>query len=157
PGGHVVLEDSLFRNNAVGLSLNPSESDPPPPQHGSCDANTNRSATPTITSTAVSRCTLVRGNRIVANNNLSVPSNTSSERPGWGIGIVLLGGYGDLVTGNILARNRNVGILGTRVPLVAPGAPAAGSLPTRRQPYRAQRRQRIQNQHRDRRWPLGGA
>ena len=73
-GGHVVLEDSLFRNNAVGLSLNSSESDPPPPQLGSCDANTNRSATPTI------------------------------------------GGYGDLVTGNILARNRSVGILGLEFP-----------------------------------------
>jgi hypothetical protein len=115
-GGHLVLEDSLFRNNAVGLSLNSSESDPPPPQLGTCDANTNRSATPTLTSTAVSRCTLVRGNRIVANNNLSVPSNTSSERPGWGIGIVLLGAYGDLVTRNILADNRNVGLLGLEFP-----------------------------------------
>jgi hypothetical protein len=115
-GGHLVLEDSLFRDNAVGLSLNSSESDPPPPQLGTCDANANRSATPTITSTALSRCTLVRGNRIVANNNLSVPSDTSSERPGWGIGIVLLGTYGDLVTKNVLARNRTVGVLGLEFP-----------------------------------------
>jgi hypothetical protein len=115
-GGHLVLADSLLRNNAVGLSLNSSESDPPPPQLGTCDANANRSATPTITSTALSRCTLVRGNRIVANNNLSAPSDTSSERPGWGIGIVLLGTYGDLVTKNVLARNRNVGVLGLEFP-----------------------------------------
>ncbi len=115
-GGHLVLEDSLFRNNAVGLSLNSSESDPPPPQLGTCAANTNRSATPTITSTALSRCTLIRGNRIVANNNLSVPANTSSERPGWGIGIVLLGAYGDLVTKNVLADNRTVGVLGLEFP-----------------------------------------
>jgi hypothetical protein len=123
-GGHLIVEDSLFRNNAVGLSLNSSESDPPPPQLGTCDASTNRSVTPRITSTALSRCTLVRRNRIVANNNLSVPSNTSSERPGWGIGIVLLGTYGDLVTQNVLARNRSVGVLALEFPWW---------LPTRRQ------------------------
>jgi len=115
-GGHLVLEDSLFRKNAVGLSLNSSESDPPPPQLGTCEAGTNREATPTISSTALNRCTLVRDNRIVANNNLSVPSDTSSERPGWGIGIVLLGTYGDLVTRNVLAGNRNVGVLGLEFP-----------------------------------------
>jgi hypothetical protein len=119
-GGHLIVEFSLFRDNAVGLSLNSSESDPPPPQLGTCAANTNRSATPTITSTALSRCTLIRGNRIVANNNLSLPSDTSSERPGWGIGIVLLGAYGDLVTKNVLARNRNVGVLGLEFPCWRP-------------------------------------
>ena len=115
-GGHLIVEDSLFRDNAVGLSLNSSQSDPPPPQLGTCDANTNRSVTPTITSTAVTRCTVVRRNRIVANNDLEVPSNTSSERPGWGIGIVLLGTYGDLVTENVLTGNRNVGILALEFP-----------------------------------------
>jgi hypothetical protein len=80
----------------------------------------HRSATPTITSTALSRCTIVRGHRIVANNNLSVPSNTSSERPGWGIGIVRLGAYCDLVTKNVLARNRTVGVLGLEFPWSRP-------------------------------------
>jgi hypothetical protein len=115
-GGHLVLEDSLFRNDAVGISLNSSESDPPPPQLGTCDAGANRRPMPTITSTAIGRCTIVRRNRFVSNNNLTVPSNTSSERPGWGIGIVLLGAYGDLVTGNVLAGNRNAGILGLEFP-----------------------------------------
>lgn len=115
-GGHLVLEDSIFRNNAVGLSLNSSESDPPPPQLGTCTAAANRSVTPTITSTALSRCTVVRRNRILANNSINVPSNTSSERPGWGIGIVLLGTYGDLVSQNVVARNRNVGVLTLEFP-----------------------------------------
>jgi hypothetical protein len=115
-GGHLIIQDSLFRDNAVGLSLNSSESDPPPPQLGTCVADTNRSVTPTITSTALSRCTLVRRNRIAANNNLSVPSNNSSERPGWGIGIVLLGAYGDLITRNVLAGNRNAGVLALEFP-----------------------------------------
>jgi hypothetical protein len=115
-GGHLVLEDSVFRNNAVGVSLNSSQSDPPPPQLGTCDAAANRSVTPTITSTALSRCTVVRRNRFVSNDNLSVPSDTSSERPGWGIGMVLLGAYGDLVAGNVLADNRNVGILALEFP-----------------------------------------
>jgi hypothetical protein len=115
-GGHLILEDSVFRNDAVGISLNSSESDPPPPQLGTCDAAANRSPMPTIASTAINRCTIVRRNQIVSNNNLSVPSNTSSERPGWGIGIVLLGAYGDLIKGNVLVGNRNAGILGLEFP-----------------------------------------
>jgi hypothetical protein len=69
---------------------------------------------PTITSTPLSRCTLARDNRIVVKKNLSVHSDTSSEWPGWGIGLVLLG-----ATGNILTRNRNLGGSRTRVPQMA--------------------------------------
>jgi hypothetical protein len=113
----------------------------------------HRSATPTITSTALSRCTIVRGHRIVANNNLSVPSNTSSERPGWGIGIVRLGAYCDLVTKNVLARNRTVGVLGLEFPWSRPArrAPVHFQLAGNRI---AERRHRIQNRHRDRGRPL---
>jgi hypothetical protein len=115
-GGHLIVQDSLFRDNAIGLSPNSTESDPPPPQLGTCRAGRNRSPTPTIDSTAVARCTIFRRDRIVSNNNLSVPSNTSSARPGWGIGIVLLGTYGDLFAENVVAGNRNIGALGVEFP-----------------------------------------
>jgi hypothetical protein len=49
-GGDLVVEDSLFRDNAIGLTANSTESDPPPPQLGSCAAGANRNATPTISS-----------------------------------------------------------------------------------------------------------
>lgn len=115
-GGHLVVEDSLFRDNAVGLSLNSTESDPPPPQLGSCTAGANSNPTPTISSTAIARCTIFRRNRIVANNDLTVPSDTASARPGWGVGIVLLGAYGDLFVDNDVLANRNVGLLALEFP-----------------------------------------
>ena len=122
-GGHLLVEHSRFEDNAVGLSVNSTESDAPPPQLGTCDAGANRSATPTIASTRIAHCTIFRQNRIVANNNLSVPSNTSSARPGWGIGIALLGAYGDLFAENVVARNRNVGILALEFPYARPARP----------------------------------
>jgi hypothetical protein len=76
----------------------------------------NRSLTPAIQSTAVRRCTIFRHNRIVANNNSSAPANTSSLRPAAGIGIALLGAYGDLFADNLVAGNRNVGILALEQP-----------------------------------------
>ena len=115
-GGDLVVEDSLFRDNAIGLTANSTESDPPPPQLGSCAAGANRNATPTISSTAIARCTIFRRNRVVANNNLSVPSDTAGVRPGWGVGIVLLGTYADLFADNEVVANRNVGILALEFP-----------------------------------------
>jgi nucleotide-binding universal stress UspA family protein len=104
-GGRLTIEHSTFRSNAVGASLNSSASDPPPPQLGSCGA-----APPTTT--RLSRCTVFRGNRVVGNDALTVPANTSSIHPGWGIGIALLGAQGDLIANNVIAGNANIGVLG---------------------------------------------
>lgn len=114
--GHFIVEDSVFRANTVGLSLNSSESDPPAPQLGSCTAGLNRSQSPTITTTSFARCTIVRDNEIIDNNALTVPSETASVRPGSGIGIELLGSYGDLISGNLLAGNTNIAVLGLQLP-----------------------------------------
>jgi hypothetical protein len=114
--GHLILEDSLFRDNTIGVALDSTQSDPPPPQLGTCNAGSNRNPTPRITTTTVQRCTIVRGNRFTANDNLTAPSNTASARPGWGIGIVLLGTYGDLLADNVLGGNRNAGILALEFP-----------------------------------------
>ena len=122
-GGHLVVEDSTFRDNTIGLSANSSLSDPPPPQLGTCDGGANRLATPTIGSTGVARCTIFRRNRIIDNDNLTAPANTSSGRPGAGIGIALLGAYADLVSDNVIAGNRNVGILALELPYRRPRRP----------------------------------
>lgn len=118
--GHFVVEHSVFRENAVGASFNSSQSDPPPPQLGTCDAGANRSPAPSLGTTRLARCTIFRDNRVIDNNALDVPSNTASVRPGAGIGIDLLGSYGDLIAGNRIAGNRNVGVLGLQLPLAGP-------------------------------------
>jgi hypothetical protein len=115
-GGHFLIERSLFRGNAVGVSFNSSQSDPPPPQLGTCAAARNRSSAPAISTTRLSRCTIFRDNRVLDNNSLDVPSNTSSVRPGAGVGIDLLGSYGDLIRSNMIVGNRNIGVLGLQLP-----------------------------------------
>jgi hypothetical protein len=95
--GHFRVEDSLFRRNAVGVSFNSSQSDSPPPQLGTCDAGANRSPAPVLATTRLARCTVFRDNRVLDNNALDVPANTASVRPGAGIGLALLGSYGDLI------------------------------------------------------------
>jgi hypothetical protein len=104
-GGCFTIEHTTLRGNAVGASLNSSDSDPPPPQLGSCGA-----APPTTTQ--LPRCTVFRSNRVLGNDALTVPANTSSVHPGWGTGIALLGVQGDLIANNVIAGNANVGVLG---------------------------------------------
>jgi hypothetical protein len=118
--GHFVVRSSTFRENAVGVSFNSSVSDPPPPQLGACEAGTNRTAAPAITTTLISRCTVFTDNRVLDNNALDVPSNTASVRPGAGIGIDLLGAYADAITANVIAGNHNVGVLGLPLPPAGP-------------------------------------
>ena len=114
--GHFVVEGSLFRGNSVGVSFNSSQSDPPPPQLGSCDAGSNRSPAPSLTTTRLAHCTVFRDNRVLDNNALDVPSNTASVRPGAGIGVDLLGSYGDLIADTLIAGNGNIGLLGLQLP-----------------------------------------
>lgn len=114
--GHFLIDDSLFRDNAVGASFNSSQSDPPPPQLGTCDAAANRSSAPPLRTTRLARCTDFRENRVIDNNALDVPSNTTAVRPGAGIGVDLLGSYGDLIADNLIVGNRTIGVLGLQLP-----------------------------------------
>jgi hypothetical protein len=124
------------------VTANSTLSDLPPPQLGTWDAGTNRRATPTIASTTMARCTVFRENRIVANNNPAAPANTSSFRPGSGIGIALFGAYGDLFADNLVAGNRNIAVLALEQPSLRHRAllPAAHDSNPRR---RASRRCRV--------------
>ena len=122
-GGHLVVQDSVFRNNSVGVVPNSLPNDQPPPQLGTCDAASNTTPTPTIASTAVARCTIFRRNRIVDNGNLSTPANSTTAQLPSGVGFLLLGAYGDLVQNNVITGNTNFGLLGIENPVPFPPTP----------------------------------
>ncbi len=80
-GGKLAIENSLFRRNAVGIAPNSENpGDGPPPQDGECGRPNieNPNPTPIITTTKISRCTMIRNNMITENNNLTVPVNGST-------------------------------------------------------------------------------
>jgi hypothetical protein len=111
-GGHLVIEDSIFRQNGLGVAPNTeSNGDPPPPQNGACNSGTNRSPTPTFTSTRIARCTVFEDNRIVDNGNISTPANNTLLGAPWGVGVMLPGDYADLVRDNVIRGNPNFGML----------------------------------------------
>jgi hypothetical protein len=118
-GGKLVIEQSLFRRNSSGIvpnSENPG--DGPPPQDGECGRPNieNPNPTPSITSTNIARCTIIRNNLITENNNLTVPVNGSTAPAPWGAGVQLPGDYADLVEQNIIINNANNGVLGFEYP-----------------------------------------
>jgi hypothetical protein len=122
-GGRLVVQNSVFRNNSIGVVPSSLPQDPPPPQLGTCDAGRNTVATPTIASTGVARCTIFRRNRIVSNGNLTTPANSQVAQIPWGIGFLLLGAYGDLVANNVITGNPNFGLLGLENPVPFPPTP----------------------------------
>ena len=119
-GGHLVVQDSVFRKNAIGVGPNSLPNDEPPPQLGTCDSAQNTSPTPLLTTTQLARCTVFRRNRISDNNNLTAPASAFSVQEGWGIGLFAIGTYGDLFLDNQISGNRNFGILATENPVPFP-------------------------------------
>ncbi len=118
-GGELTIEDSRFAHNTDGIvpnSENPG--DGPPPQDGECNRKNlqHPNPTPHIASTAVARCTILRGNEITENDNLSAPGNPSTNAAPWGVGVLLPGDYADLLEGNTITNNPNNGVLGFEYP-----------------------------------------
>lgn len=116
-GGSLVIENSIFRHNSAGVvpnSENPG--DGPPPQDGLCNAKRPKTPTPTIASTNVERCTVIKENLIAENGDLEVPANASTAPAPWGVGVELPGDYADLVTKNTIVDNPNNGVLGFEYP-----------------------------------------
>ena len=117
-GGKLAIEWSLFRHNSAGVvpnSENPG--DGPPPQDGECNRpETPSTPTPTISSTKIPRCSIIRYNLITENNNLTVPVNGTTARAGLGAGVILPGDYADLVEKNIISNNSNDGVFGIEYP-----------------------------------------
>jgi hypothetical protein len=122
-GGHLIVQDSVFRHNAVGVGPNSLPNDAPPPQLGTCNSGENTSPTPEISSTKIARCTIFRRNRIYENNNLTAPANSFVIQEGWGVGLFAFGTYGDLFIDNTIYGNRNFGILAVENPVPFPPTP----------------------------------
>jgi hypothetical protein len=110
-GGHLVIENSTFRDNGIGIAPDSeSVSDLPPPQDGACNAGSNRSPTPTFASTNIARCTIFRHDVIADNGNLSTPANSTILGAPWGVGVMLPGDYADLVDNNTIRGNPAFGV-----------------------------------------------
>ena len=116
-GGHLVIEDSIFRDNRFGVAPNSyATGDPPPPQDGACNSGSNRSDTPAFASTNISRCTVIRHNVIADNGNIHAPADSDAQEGPWGVGIELPGTYADLIENNKITGNPNFGLLGFEFP-----------------------------------------
>jgi hypothetical protein len=130
-GGKLAIESSLFRKNSSGVvpnSENPG--DAPPPQDGECNRPNieNPNPTPTISTTNIERCTVIRNNVITENNNLTVPVNQTTAQAGIGTGVILPGDYADLIERNQISNNANDGVFGIEFP--NPFTPENGFLGT---------------------------
>jgi hypothetical protein len=119
-GGKLVIEKSIFRRNSTGVVPNSeAPGDKPPPQDGECGRPNieNPNPEPIITTTKLERCTVFRNNRIIENNNSTVPVNDSTERASFGNGIILPGTYADLVERNVITNNEKTGLFGIELPV----------------------------------------
>jgi hypothetical protein len=122
--GRLVIENSVFAHNLIGVAPNSENpGDPPPPLDGACNSFKNTSPTPTFGRTKIQRCEILRNNRVEDNNNLSVPVNGSTQIAPWGVGIELPGDYAVLTEGNVIAGNPNDGVLGFEYPNPFPPEP----------------------------------
>jgi len=115
--GKLTIENSVFNHNLTGIAPNSENpGDGPPPLDGACNSRFNTSNTPTFASTNIRRCEFIRNNRVEENNNLSVPTNGSTEVAPWGVGIELPGDYAVQVEKNTIKNNPNNGVLGFEYP-----------------------------------------
>jgi hypothetical protein len=122
-GGHLIVENSTFRDNGVGIAPDSELVDLPPPQDGACNAGSNRSPTPAFASTDISRCTIFRDNVIADNANLSTPANSTLLGGPWGVGVMLPGAYADLIENNTIKGNPTFGALVFEQPYPFPPTP----------------------------------
>ena len=115
--GRLIIEKSVFDHNLVGIAPNSENpGDGPPPLDGACNSGENTSPTPTFESTRIKRCEILRKNQVMHNDNLTVPTNGSTDVAPWGVGIELPGDYAVQVKGNTIADNPNDGVLGFEYP-----------------------------------------
>jgi len=112
-GGHLVLEDSEWDQNRVGIAHTTLASDDEPsPQNGACPDDPNKS------------CTIVRRNYIHDNNNPNTPGQGIAATVPTGTGIIISGGRNDTVRNNLIVRNGAWGVVVNDYPDTTPPAPA---------------------------------
>ena len=85
-GGDVSVLDNLWRNNRVGVEIDSLRKEPSFPQHGST----------------------LMSNRIVDNNDRVAPRSTEG---GFGAGVAINGGSGNVVEDNLVVGHSEVGII----------------------------------------------
>ena len=111
-GGHLIVEDSIFSDNSIGVAPDSEpDDDLPPPQDGACNSASNRATLPTFNSTQIDRCTIFRDNVIEDNGNISTPANSDILNAPWGVGVILGGDYADLIEDNTIRDNPTFGVL----------------------------------------------
>src|SRR5262249_40006866 len=124
-GGHIIIENSTFRNNSSGIGPNSlNNDDQPPPQDGACNSGLNDSATPAFLSTRTTRCPTTRKNLTETNGNLPTPGTSPTASIPWGNGIILIGTYADLVKNNTTQNTPSTGLLGLETPDPFPPTPS---------------------------------
>ena len=92
-GGNLVLRDSIWNNNGIGISPSSLDSEARPPQRG-----------------------LTIMNNIIDNNNNRTAPGLGIQAAFWGLGIVIPGGVGNMIMGNEVRDNAIVGIVLAPIP-----------------------------------------
>jgi hypothetical protein len=104
-GGHLIIENSEWDQNRVGIFPNSLNNDDwPSPQNGACPAGETGP-------TGTASCTVIRNNSVHDNNNPNVPEFGLARYTLVGVGIGLAGGQNDTVIDNRIHHNGLWGIL----------------------------------------------
>ena len=99
-GGHLVLEQSEWDHNRVGIaSTTLANDDRPAPQDGACPGDPTRS------------CTLLQHNWVHDNNTPNTPGRGIAATVPTGTGIIISGGRNDTVQHNLVTGNGAWGVL----------------------------------------------
>jgi hypothetical protein len=98
-GGHLIIENSEWDDNATGIVSNSQNNDDSPsPQDGACPSGTGS-------------CEIWRNNYVHDNNNPNVPEEGSAAAGPVGTGMVVAGGRFDTLVHNRITHNKAWGIL----------------------------------------------
>jgi hypothetical protein len=112
-GGHLILEDSEWDQNRVGIAHTTlANDDEPSPQNGACPDDPSKS------------CTIVRRNYIHDNNNPNTPGTGIAATVPTGTGLIISGGRNDTVRDNLIVDNGAWGVVVNDYPDTSTPAPA---------------------------------
>jgi hypothetical protein len=104
-GGHLIIQNSEFDHNYVGIVTNSQNNDDQPsPQSGHCPLNETGP-------TGTHSCWLVTHNSVHDNNNPNTPTNSEVSGVPVGVGVLIVGGRYDTVDQNDIHDNGAWGVL----------------------------------------------
>ena len=108
-GGHLIIENSLFKDNEEGVATqSQNNDDAPSPQEGLCPEGATNPKEP-AGAQRKNICWIMIKNVVTENNNGATP--TSEGAPGLvGTGMTIAGGRNDLVADNVFSHNDAWGI-----------------------------------------------